>query len=114
MNHPEVIVIPVIFLTIYMVIKTLSDNRIKRILIEKGETGESLKHLNMSQPLNGLNSMKWGLILIGIGAAFFIAELFPREISDGGLLGLMSLFAGVGFLVYYNLAKKELSQKDGE
>lgn len=105
MHNPEVIIVPVIFFVFYMIIKTLSDNRIKRILIEKGKLDENTKFLQAPAASDPLNAVKWGMVLIGIGLAFLAWELLPRQITEVGLYGMISLFAGVGFLVYYFMAK---------
>ena len=105
MHNPEIIIVPVIFFVFYMIIKTLSDNRIKRILIEKGQLDENTKFLQTPAASDPLNAVKWGTVLISIGQAFFMTELLPRDISDGGLIGMISFFAGVGYLVYYYMAK---------
>ena len=49
--------------------------------------------------------MKWGLVLIGIGLALFIGQLFPYDIKEEITIGGMFFLAGVGFLIYYFIVK---------
>ena len=104
---------PVIFLSFVAIIKILSDNRVRKVLIDKGKVDESVKYLYQNRVFNHpLSSVKWGLVLIGIGLALFIGQLMPYSVSDEAIVGLMFLFAGIGFLVYYQMAKKQLSGDD--
>lgn len=107
MNVSEIILVPLLFLTIYMVIKTFLDYRLKRSLVEKGLVNEG-HHLFIGTPeLAPLSSVKWGLVLIGVGAAMLLAQFFPEHISDEIMVGLMLLFAGISFLIYYRMASKK-------
>jgi hypothetical protein len=101
-----VIIVPAIFLSFVLMIKIISDNRIKKMLIERGKVDENIKFLYQSiAARDPLSSVKWGLVLIGIGLAFLLGQLFPYSVSDEAVIGLMFLFAGIGFLVYYFMAK---------
>jgi hypothetical protein len=62
----------------------------------------------MERPLNNL---KWGMVLLGIGVAWLMRDYGPLRLSDEGTFGLMFIFAGVGFLVYYFIAENRLRQK---
>ena len=54
-----------------------------------------------------MDSIRWGLVLIGIGAALFLGNLFPEHINDEMTIGFIFFFSGLAFLVYYLLMKKE-------
>ncbi len=105
MNTSEIILVPVMFLTFYLIIKNFLDYRLKRSLVEKGLVKESHFLLSASPELHPLSSVKWGLVLVGVGAAILLAQLFPEQISDEIMVGLMLVFAGVSFLIYYRMAK---------
>lgn len=108
---PEIIIVPIFFLAFVWMVKIISDNRIRRLLIEKGKLDESAKFLYQYQALaHPLSSVKWGLVLIGIGAALLLSQLFPYAFSDEAMFGLISLFAGLGFLIYYFLSKKQAGE----
>jgi hypothetical protein len=106
MNHPEIIIVPVIFFSIAWLIKVLSDNRVKRKLIEKGELNANVENLaKIDTRSNPLSAIKWGLVFIGIGTAILISHLFPYSVSDEMIFALMFMFAGIGFIIYYFIAK---------
>ena len=107
----EVLIPAIIFFSIVAIVKIVSDNKIKNRLIEKGvEDTKPKRILESSVELHALSSLKWGMVLVGIGLAAFISELFPRYQSDEVLIGLIFLFAGIAFLVYYGLAEKRVRQ----
>ncbi len=107
--HGMEFLIPIAFFTIiYMIVRTVSENRTKRQLIDRGLVDEKAKMLFTTQMRdNPLQSLKWGLVLIGIGVALAVGEMFPRTFTEGGVMGLMMLFAGLAFIVYFVLAKKK-------
>jgi hypothetical protein len=95
-----------LFIVIAYIIKVISDNRVRNRLIEKGQLDESVKNLfNNNVKQRNLSSMKWGLVLIGIGLALFIGQLFPYDIQEEITIGGMFFLAGVGFLIYYFIVK---------
>lgn len=103
----------VVFTAIVLVIKTIADYKTKSHLIRQGLVDEKVKHLFAGhKPYDSLTSLKWGLVLIGIGIALFIETVI--EISDEGVVGLMFLFAGVSFITYHLLAKKENEKENNK
>ena len=92
----------VAFGSIVMIIKIITDNVIRKRLIDKGMVDDKVKFLyNGSPKAKALTNLKWGIVLVGIGLAALIGHLFPDHVDEGATIGLMFIFAGVGFLVYY-------------
>jgi hypothetical protein len=109
MNGSEVFIPIVLFLAPVLLIKIISDNRIRHKLIDKGLVDEKVKYLfSENLTLQPLSSVKWGLVLIGIGLALFIGNL--SDLHEELIFGLMFIFAGVGFFVYYFLANQEMKK----
>lgn len=97
----------VMFITIGYVIKVLSDNVTKRKLIEKGVVDENIKYL-YDQPGSRITAtLKWGMVMIGIGLAIIIAYLFGYDIEDEITFALLFIFAGLGLLFFYIIANKK-------
>ncbi|MBC8278310.1 MAG: hypothetical protein H8E46_08770 [FCB group bacterium] len=104
----DILIVAIIFGSIVYLLKTLSDNRIKRIALEKDQVNDNVKNLFQTKSNGGVNSaMKWGMVLIGIGLALLIGEFFAYDISEGGVVGLTFLFAGGALLLYYKLDRKK-------
>ena len=102
----------VVFSAIVLVVKLISDHLTRSKLIRQGMVDEKIKYLYFSRYKAGnhLNSVKWGLVLVGIGLALFLQQFL--NFSDEAMLGLMFLFAGIAFLVYYALAKNDITEKE--
>lgn len=107
MDYTAVFVPITSFIIIAYIIKTISDNRIRHRLIEKGVTDENAKLLfGKKEEFRSVSSLKWGLVLTGIGLALFIGQLFPRSISEEMTVGGMFIFAGLGFLIFYFVTQR--------
>ncbi|OGU57024.1 MAG: hypothetical protein A2V66_05530 [Ignavibacteria bacterium RBG_13_36_8] len=50
--------------------------------------------------------IKWAAILIGLGTALIIIEIFFKNASPEATFGLMFSFAGIGLIMYYLLVSK--------
>ncbi|HOP07684.1 MAG TPA: hypothetical protein PLF13_10375 [candidate division Zixibacteria bacterium] len=86
-------------------VKLVLDYKVKKQLIERDKVNENVKFLYHETPdARILSNVKWGMILIGIGVAALLSWWFPRYISEEGTVGLMFLFAGIGFLIYAFMA----------
>ena len=48
-----------------------------------------------------LRPVTWGIVLVGIGLALLLGQLFPYDITEAMTIGFMFLFAGIAFLIYY-------------
>jgi len=102
------LIVFVIFSAAAFVIKVISDNRIRRRLIEADQVDEKIKYLyfrsgrRMGEPLS---SVKWGMVLVAIGLALLLGQLFPYDITEMMTTGFMFLFAGFAFLIYYFIQK---------
>ena len=95
------------------IVKIISDNRIRRRLIESGQIDEKIKYLYFREPKNvsePFNSVRWGLVLIALGLAVLIGQLFPPGDKEQMTLCAMFIMAGLAFLVYYFLAKREINR----
>ena len=104
----EVLTTAVVFSAIVMVFKIIADYKTKKNLIDKGLVDEKIKFLynHSNRPLTDI---KWGMILVGIGLAIFANQYL--QVSEESMLGLMFIFAGSAFLIYYAISKKSNETK---
>ena len=102
-----IMIVGIIFFAFIFLVKTISDNRIRRKLIESGAVGEDVKYLYAERAEASIpSSLKWGMVLIGIGLAFLIGQLVP-DFSGEITVACMFIFAGVGLLLFYFMARKK-------
>ena len=90
------------FLFVLAIIKTISDNKVRHRLIEKGLVDEN------KVP----SSLKWGLVLIFLGIAILVAKVFDFQEFT---IGFMFLFSGAGLILYYSIVRylaKEADKKN--
>src|SRR5690606_36373941 len=103
-----------LFICITIIIISLSNNRLKRKMIELGHVDEnSIKLLNSTQSWKfKFNALKWGLILFFAGMGLVVIALLPHYLQFNSPLpfGLELMFIALGFLIYFFLVKnnKEL------
>ena len=111
MNFNEELMPVAIFGMFAVIIKIIADAITRNKLINKGLVDENVKYLfNRYGKQNNVSNIKWGMILVGIGVAIFIREM--TGITDESMLGLMFLFAGAAFLIYYPISKTLGNGKD--
>ena len=112
MNNLEILIPISLFYIVYLIIKTVSDNRLRQKLIDKGLVDEKVKYLFVkNSELQPMPSLKWGIVLIAIGVALFVNAMFPLLMEGPASFGFVSVLAGLAFIVYYFIAK---SQKETE
>ena len=108
----EALQMSVVFGSIIIVVKFLTDYFTRRRLIDKGLVDEKVKYLFADAGMNHLlNNIKWGLILVAIGVALFWKQISPYYIEDTTVFGLMFILGGIGFLVYYFIAKSHIEKR---
>ena len=103
-----VMIVFVIFASAAFVIKVVSDNRIRRRIVESGQVDEKIKYLYFksgNKMFDPLSNVKWGMVLVGIGLALLLGQMFPYDITETMTIGFMFLFAGIAFLIYYFIQK---------
>ncbi len=112
MMLPEDFLITVaVFGGLAVICKIFAEAIIRSKLINKGIVDEKVKHLfTKDAQLQRLSSLKWGLVLVAIGLALFFGRMFDEYITGESVFGLMLIFAGVAFLIYYGVARKYLNR----
>lgn len=113
MNIPDELIPIVFFILTTVTIKILSDNRIRRKLVEQGMVNENIQYLFANPFERQLpSSLKWGMVLIGIGLAILIGELVPARYSDEITFSMMFIMAGLALVIFYFIASRVVKQKN--
>jgi hypothetical protein len=119
MGPHEVIVPITLFLTIGAVLgfMLLSRHKERMSMIDKGLKAEDMKAVyerGALRPPNPLSSLKWGLMLIGIGIAVVLGMIlraaYGADVEGGIYPGLMALFGGFALILFYFIARKKVAQ----
>ncbi len=110
-----IIIVPVIFFCIAYIIKSLSDNGVRRKLAEKGLVDENIKYLFQKPRLDVVpNSLKWGMVLIAIGVAFLVGQMVPHAIREEATISAMFILSGLALVAYHFIATKKLKDLGGD
>lgn len=89
-------------------IKTFLEYRIQRLIIDRKMVDENLSHLfTKPEPKTGSSSLKWGMVLVGIGFGFLAQQIWPDTFTEQGTAGLILLLGGIGFIAHYFISKME-------
>jgi uncharacterized membrane protein YedE/YeeE len=107
----DVFEMAIVFTAIVTTVKIIADWRLRTKLIEKGLVDEKVKFLYADGLGNAMVNLKWGLVLVGIGLAALIGQWFEYYIEPESVIGLIFIFAGLGFLIYYAVASKQIKSE---
>jgi uncharacterized membrane protein len=98
-----------LFIATVVIVNLALDHRTRQKLIDKGMVGEKVKSLYQENgEIRTLGSLKWALVLIGIGLAVVVGQLVPDRMMEEITAAGMFLFAGIGLLIYYAKASRVL------
>ena len=94
-----------VFFLIGWIVKTISDNKVRKRALENGNLNESIKHLWQKSYANKpLQNIKWGIIFAGIGIVIVFAHFLA--LAEAVAIGLSAIVVAVALVVYYFLEKK--------
>jgi hypothetical protein len=103
------IVIAVIFTGIVSIIRTILSYNLKRKLLESGQVDEKAVNILGDQEEGRYTALKWGLVILFGGVGLVLLEFIPHNINSPFPYGFVSSFIAAGFLIYYFLVRKEIS-----
>ena len=88
-------------------VKTMTDYRLKKKLIEKDLVNADASNLVKNQDVDSkLNSLKWGLIILFGGLGLIIIHYVDYYRDSPLPFGIVAVTISLGFLAYYFLAEK--------
>ena len=99
------------FIAVAVIVKMGLDHRTRQKLIDKGMVDEKVKYLYRENgEMRSLGTLKWALVLIGIGLAVIIGQIVPDRMMEEITAASMFLLAGIGLLIYYAVASKVMGK----
>jgi hypothetical protein len=89
------------FVVVAVIVQIIFDYKLKVRLIEKGLVDEKVKYLYQKHAGQSVpSSLKWGMVLFGIGVAFIVGRFAPYDIADEVTVAGMFIMAGLALLIY--------------
>ncbi|MDL1892335.1 hypothetical protein FBQ87_05525 [Sphingobacteriales bacterium CHB3] len=116
MDGPELLIPLAFFLTIGGIWGSivLTRHKERMSMIERGLKAEEIKSLYERNAfrIDPLSSLKWGMVLIGVGLAIMLGILLTESLwfNDGVFPGLIATFGGIGLILFYFVASKKHRQ----
>ena len=111
--EPDIVVPVFLFLSVAVIWGgyILTRHKERLAIIEKGLKPEEISAL-FSRPsfkFGPLSSLKWGLVFVLTGIATLIALYLEQNwgVSEGVYPGLIILFAGLGLVIFYVIARRQ-------
>ena len=96
------------FVCIAFIFKVVTDNRVRRRLAETHANEEMVRTMLEADERNQYeSSLKWGLVILAIGVAFGLVDLFNLTPEDPSSFGLIIGSAGVGLLAHHFMRKPQ-------
>ena len=93
--------------------KTLTDYVLKKKMIDKGFINNDAQAIFKQHTTeNKFSSLKWGLIMFFAGISLVIMEYVPTSPESPLPYGMFAIAVSLGFLIYYVLVKKNLSDNN--
>ncbi len=91
-----------LFFSIVAIIKIIADTWTRSRLIRKGVSAEEARALLASSGYSASDSsLKWGLVLAGVGLALVIIHTAALDTGEPIAPGLILLFAGAALVLHY-------------
>lgn len=90
-----------ILLTICVLVISFFNFRLRKYILENRSVDENVMKLLSNLSTIGLDSLKWGIILLFGGIGLIILEFIPYYGDSPLPFGLEAVFLALGFLVYY-------------
>ena len=96
----------IFFIVMLAIFRIQANKQLKIKMIERGISEENLVQLfKTSTNETVFGALKWALVLVGLGAGLAVSQSF----GFGALsFGIVTIFAGIGFFIYYLIMKKRL------
>jgi hypothetical protein len=109
----DAIQMAVVFGSFVLIARFITQYAIRKKLIEKGLVDEKVKYLfSEAGPTYLLSNVKWGIVLVAVGVGLFWRQFAPYHVEDSSIFGLIFILAGIGFLVYYFIAKSHMDKRN--
>jgi hypothetical protein len=113
-------VIGIIALGIVTIIRTITDYKLKRRLIDKAEVNEgfsaaleeSMKSIAPRVEQNRYPTLKWGLVFLSVGVGLIALHFLNPGMNSPLPFGIISASAALGFLIYYFIIRQDLQKRE--
>ena len=114
---PHEVAVPVMFFLVVgaiILIWLIVKHRERMTMVEKGLSTEEIKAMYARDvKRDPLSSLKWGILFVLGGVAVMLGNFLVQryDVEPGIIIGMVTLFVGVGLVVFYTIAAKKVDQQ---
>jgi hypothetical protein len=95
-----------VFFLVGYIVKTISDNKIRKRALENGNLNQSIKHLwEKSYAHRPLQNVKWAIICAGVGLVIIVSHFLA--LAEAVAFGLAAIVVAIALIVYYKMEKNK-------
>lgn len=88
------------------IIKVISDNLVRKRLVDKHADTETVKAmLDQTERGQRESALKWGIVAVSSGLSLLLIDLLNLQPEDPSTIGIIVLFGGIGFLIYFYVSR---------
>ena len=99
-----IIIVPFFLGTIAFITKVLSDNRVKRELVNMKADADMIQKMILEAPaMNRESSLKWGIVSVALGAGLAVIHVLGLDGDEPMTYAIMFMFGGAALLGHYAL-----------
>ncbi|NQV64182.1 MAG: hypothetical protein HQ497_02355 [SAR86 cluster bacterium] len=103
-----IIVVPAMFWMIAYITRVISDNVMRKHLLNKEVSVEVIDKVFLQNRVRDIDTdLKWGMIGIAIGLAFAVISLTGLSADEPMTYAAMFIFAGAGLLGFYAFKRQQ-------
>ena len=109
-----VFLIPIsLFAMIYLIVKSVVENKTRQAAIDKGISEEALRNLFAAPPVDpghGTGELKWGMVAVAIGLSLWFVDALGLSPEQPMAFGIPLIFGGAA-LIAYQFIRRRLAAK---
>ncbi|MFZ1684290.1 MAG: hypothetical protein WAU88_09200 [Candidatus Zixiibacteriota bacterium] len=109
----DVLIVAIVFGTVLMIIRSAMEHNYRLRVLQKMQSVDPDALKVSASMYSESQSIKWGLILVAVGAVILFVEFGSFDLRGDAVFGLISIAAGVAMLLHYAIAnwrQKNLKQ----
>ena len=96
-----------LFICIAYAIKVVVDARVRRQMVASGGSEELVNSVLRDEELRRRHSsLRWGIVLLALGAGFGLIQWFGWQEVTPGLIAVLALATGLGNLAFFAISRK--------
>ncbi len=97
----------ILFWGIIGILRIVKDSNLKARMVELGHLEPEKEWIlkRSTDATSTYSNLKFGILLISVGIGFMLVKDMDIEFDSTTIIGIISIVAGLGFLVYFGIMK---------